>query len=194
MAKRSFEAEVFEISKAGFFSGGFFAFHSIMDNKNLTDVIVETPAGCNAKYKYEPQYKLFKLHKAMPEGMVFPYDFGFIPNTKGGDGDPADVLIVSEFKLFPGCLVTCRIVGAIAAEQKDVNKDWVRNDRFIGIPEKSKVYADIQSLKDIPEKILRETEHFFTSYTSIEGKQLKILKQMDAEEAFNLIKYNAGKK
>jgi inorganic pyrophosphatase len=158
-----------------------------MNDKNLTDVIVETPAGCNVKYKYELQYKLFKLHKAMPEGMVFPYDFGFIPGTKGGDGDPLDVLVVSEFKMFPGSLVTCRIVGAIAAEQKDVNKDWVRNDRFIGIPEKSKVYAHIQTLKDISEKILSETEHFFKSYTSIEGKQFEILKRIDADEAFDLI-------
>lgn len=165
-----------------------------MNTIHLTDVIAETPAGCNVKYKYEPKHKLFKLHKAMPEGMTFPYDFGFIPDTEGGDGDPLDVLIISEFKTFPGCLITCRIVGAIAAEQKDINKEWVRNDRFIGIPEKSKVYAHIQSLKDLPEKILTETEHFFKSYTTIEGKDFKILKLMDADEAFEVIENNQDKK
>lgn len=157
---------------------------------NTIDVIVETPKGCAIKYKYEPHYKMFKFHKAMPEGMVFPYDFGFIPDTKGQDGDPLDVLVVSEFTTFPGCLITCKIAGAITAEQTEVSGKKIRNDRYIGIPEKSKMFSNINNINDLPKKVLNELEHFFKSYTSIEGKQFKPLERINAQQAFDLITNN----
>ena len=58
--------------------------------------IVETPKGSAQKYDYDPKNKWFKLKKIMPAGMVFPFDFGFIPDTKGEDGDPLDIIIISE--------------------------------------------------------------------------------------------------
>ena len=85
----------------------------------LITVIVETPKGSAEKFDYEPKYKVFKLNKVMPSGMVFPYDFGFIPDTKGEDGDPLDVLVLSEFKTFPGCMMDCRLLGAIVASQTE---------------------------------------------------------------------------
>jgi len=57
-------------------------------------VIIETPKGSRNKFKYDPDLRMFKLSKVLPEGMVFPYDFGFVPSTKGDDGDPVDVLVV----------------------------------------------------------------------------------------------------
>ena len=59
-------------------------------------VIIETPKGSRNKFKYDPDLRMFKLSKVLPEGMVFPYDFGFVPSTKGDDGDPVDVLQVSK--------------------------------------------------------------------------------------------------
>jgi Inorganic pyrophosphatase len=54
--------------------------------------------------KFDPSTRYFKLSKVMPEGMVFPYDFGFVPSTKAQDGDPLDVLVLIDEPLFPGCL------------------------------------------------------------------------------------------
>lgn len=82
----------------------------------LITAIVETPKGNAQKYDYDAESKWFKLKKILPAGMVFPFDFGFIPVTKGGDGDPLDIIIISEFKSFPGCAMECRIIGAITAE------------------------------------------------------------------------------
>jgi inorganic pyrophosphatase len=62
--------------------------------------------------------KLFKLSKVMPEGMHFPYDFGFVPSTKAEDGDPLDVLVLSDEPLYVGCVVECRLIGVIEAEQE----------------------------------------------------------------------------
>ncbi len=79
--------------------------------------VIETPKGNAEKYNYDPKTKFFKLKKILPTGMVFPYDFGFIPGTEGEDGDPLDIIVISEFESFPGCMVECRIIGAIIAEQ-----------------------------------------------------------------------------
>jgi inorganic pyrophosphatase len=64
------------------------------------DVVIETPKGSAQKYDYDPDTHFFKLKKILPSGMVFPYDFGFVPDTRGEDGDPLGVIVISEFHSF----------------------------------------------------------------------------------------------
>jgi inorganic pyrophosphatase len=73
------------------------------------DIIIESPKGSRIKYKFDNEYRLFRLHKILPAALVFPFDFGFIPGTTGEDGDPIDVMVLSEFQGFPGCLLDCRL-------------------------------------------------------------------------------------
>ncbi len=129
----------------------------------------------------------FKLKKILPAGMVFPYDFGFIPGTKGEDGDPLDVIIISEIKSFPGCIIDCRIIGAITAKQTEGSKT-VRNDRFLAIPGVSQLFADVHSINDLPKDIIKQLETFFINYNELEGKKFKPLKRVDAKQALKLIK------
>jgi inorganic pyrophosphatase len=75
------------------------------------NVTIETPRGSRKKLKYEPAKKMYSLSKILPEGMVFPYDVDFVPGTKAQDGDPLDVLVLTDEPLFPGCLVACTLVG-----------------------------------------------------------------------------------
>ena len=149
--------------------------------KTIT-AIIETPKGSAQKYDYEPKLRLFKLKKIMPAGMVFPFDFGFIPDTRGGDGDPLDIVVISEFAGFTGCVIDCRLIGAITAEQTGQDKT-MRNDRFFAVPEVSEMYKTIYSLNDLPEKIITELESFFINYNKIEGKQFKPLARINATEA-----------
>jgi inorganic pyrophosphatase len=95
-------------------------------------VVVETPRGNHNKYKYDGHTGRIKLSKVMPEGMMFPYDFGFFPETKTEDGDPLDVLILSDEPTFPGCQIDCRLIGVIKAEQAEQGKQS-RNDRLIAV-------------------------------------------------------------
>src|SRR4051812_28843288 len=67
-------------------------------------VVIEPSRGCRNKYSYEPKERVFVLKKVLPEGHVFPFDFGFIPRTKGEDGDPLDVLVLMDEPAFPGCV------------------------------------------------------------------------------------------
>src|SRR5437763_415581 len=95
-------------------------------------VIIETPKGRRNKFKYDSEYRLFALGQLLPEGLVFPYDFGFIPSTKGDDGDPLDVMVLMDEPAHVGCLLDVRLIGAIEARQTEHGKT-VNNDRLIGI-------------------------------------------------------------
>src|SRR5438270_8372921 len=114
---------------------------------NQIDVIVETPKGSRNKIKYDPSSRKFKLSKVMPEGMMFPYDFGFVPSTKAGDGDPLDVLVLTDEPLFPGCLVECKLIGAIESEQEEEG-ETNRSDRLVAVAEQSLLYSEINTSKD----------------------------------------------
>lgn len=150
------------------------------------DIIIETPKGSPVKYKYDESYRLFRLHKTLPAGMVFPFDFGFIPATKGEDGDPIDVMVLSEFRSFPGCLVDGRIVGCIQAEQSK-GDEWIRNDRFLAVTEQSGVFENVISIEDIPSTIITEIESFFINYLKGEGKELRLLGNLNAALAMALL-------
>src|SRR5512142_3126073 len=101
-------------------------------NSDTHTVIIETPRNSRNKYKFDEKTGRFKLSKVMPEGMMFPYDFGFIPKTEAEDGDPLDVLVLNDEPMFPGCELECRLVGVIKALQKEKGKEN-RNDRLIAV-------------------------------------------------------------
>src|SRR4051812_29466992 len=71
-------------------------------------VVIETPKGSGNKYDYDPEYDCIELATVLPEGMIFPYDFGFLPSTLGEDGDPLDVLVLMDTSVVPGCVVRAR--------------------------------------------------------------------------------------
>jgi inorganic pyrophosphatase len=87
------------------------------DDAETLNAIIDTPSGSRNKFKYDEKKRLFKLTGVLPAGASFPYDFGFLPATKGEDVDPVDVLILMDEPTFTGCLVPTRIMGVIAAEQ-----------------------------------------------------------------------------
>lgn len=155
--------------------------------KTIT-AIVETPKGSAQKYDYDKKNKWFKLKKIMPAGMVFPFDFGFIPGTKGEDGDPLDIIIISELRSFPGCAMDCRVIGGIVAKQTEKDKTTVRNDRFLAIPEASQMFVEVKSIEDLPNDIIEQLENFFINYNEEAGKKFTPLKNIDAKEAYKLIK------
>jgi len=102
-------------------------------------VVIETPNGSRNKYSYDPDCDCMQLSTVLPEGMVFLYDFGFIPSTLGQDGDPLDTLILMEAPVVPGCVVRARLIGALEAEQKE-NGSWIRNDRLIAVAVHAQTY------------------------------------------------------
>jgi inorganic pyrophosphatase len=132
-----------------------------MENQaNNITVIVETPKGCGHKYEYDAATNQFRLKKLLPAGMVFPFDFGFIPSTLGGDGDPLDVLIISEVSTFPGCVIDCRLVGAFKVEQTSPEGAAYRNDRFLAVPVVSKFFSACMMPRNCHTALPTRSRHF----------------------------------
>src|SRR6204780_1452133 len=100
--------------------------------KGTCRAIIETPKGCRNKFDFDRDSNLFKLGGLLPEGMMFPFDFGFIPSTRGEDGDPLDVMVLMDAPAHVGCLLQIRIIGIIEAKQAQGGKTE-RNDRLLGV-------------------------------------------------------------
>lgn len=154
---------------------------------NTIEVIVETPKGSQFKYKYDTIKERFEVNKALPVGLVFPYDFGFIPGTTGEDGDPLDVLIFSEFSFLQGTMIECKVMGSMKAEQTE-GKETIRNDRIFVTPDIKGFYPVYESLKDIQKEKLKEIENFFIYYNSMQDKIFKPLGILTPKETMRIIK------
>lgn len=151
------------------------------------DALIECPKGSNYKLDHDVATNSFRLSKILPAGLVFPFDFGMIPGTRGEDGDPLDIIVVSELSTFPGCLMEVRIIGALQAEQTERDGQTVRNDRFIGIPVISQLFPDVNELEQLPENILNQVEHFFKNYNQQAGKTFRVTSRLKVAEAVNNI-------
>jgi inorganic pyrophosphatase len=137
-------------------------------------VIIETPKNSRNKYAFDPEQRVYALKKVLPAGMAFPYDFGFLPRTIAGDGDPIDVLVLMDEPAFPGCLLRARLIGVIEGEQVE-GKKRIRNDRLVAVAEANHSYTNVKRLKDLPRHFVRELEIFFVDYHRLEGKIYKLL-------------------
>ena len=155
--------------------------------KSVT-AMVECPRGINHKLEYDAEERRFKLSKILPAGLTFPFDFGFITDTKGEDGDPLDIIIVSEITSYPGTMIECRIVGSLAALQTERDGKTMRNDRYIGIPVVSQLFSEVKNLPDLAEAIINQLEAFFRNYNEQAGKAFKVLERNNAESAYQTIK------
>lgn len=157
------------------------------DSEEL-NVIIETPKGSRNKYTYDEEHALFKLGGVLPAGAVFPFDFGFLPNTVGGDGDPLDVLVLMDESAFAGCLVHARLIGVIEAEQTERDGETTRNDRLIAVAANSRDHRHILSLEDLSGNLVDEIEHFFVSYNEIKGKEFRPRGRFGPERARKLVR------
>jgi inorganic pyrophosphatase len=160
--------------------------------KGTVNVIIETPKGSQNKFDYDPEFDLFTLKKALPMGTVFPFDFGFIPNTKGEDGDPLDILVIMDQPAYPGCHVACRLLGVLTADQIEKNGKKLRNDRFVGVAECSVQYHSIKKIKELSTSMIEEIENFFVDYNKHQGKKFIPLKWKNPEKAIEMINDSQG--
>jgi inorganic pyrophosphatase len=151
--------------------------------------VIETPGGSRNKFKYDEDLGFFSLSGVLPEGMVFPHAFGFVPRTKAEDGDPEDILIIMDEPTFTGCVVPSRLIGVMEAEQTE-NGKTERNDRLIAVPDQSRDYSDVNTLDDLNSNMLKEIEQFFITYNKERGKKFKVLRMRGPGHAMKMVKRN----
>jgi len=151
------------------------------------NAIIETPMGSRFKYAYEDEIDLMVVRHELPEGFTFPINFGFVPHTQAEDGDPLDILVMSKSPAISGCLMECRVIGAITARQREKNK-WVRNDRVIAVPAASLSLDNIKSLHDAGKTFVMHLEQFFETYNAARGKTYQSLNRLSPQQAVSLIR------
>lgn len=150
-------------------------------------VVIETPMRSRHKYALNNDYGLVAFSEVLPASLEWPFDYGFIPQTLADDGDPLDILVLTENGLFPGCFIVVRVLGAVR-----LKKDGVENDRLIGVPAISKgapqptdAYRDINDLP--PEKVAR-IRNFLVEYSSLQGHNIAVESIVGANDAMKLVK------
>jgi inorganic pyrophosphatase len=159
-----------------------------LDRSSFTcQAIVEAPAGSRVKVYYDPDSHRFRIGKFLPLGMVFPFDFAFIPSTLGGDGDPVDILILPEAPLPVGCIVKVRILGVMESEQRKLNKRAKRNDRIIARLTESKLFSQVDHIDQLGPVFVTEITTFFETYKRLRGQTYEVTNVGGPERAADLI-------
>ena len=129
----------------------------------IIEVMIEIPAGSRNKYEYDHEQHVMKLDRRLFAAMVYPADYGFVPDTLALDGDPLDVLVLLEDPTFPGCWVEVRAVGVF----------WMEDEKgpdakVLCVPSHDPRWNDVRDVTDVAESLRDEIAHFFDFYKTIE--------------------------
>jgi inorganic pyrophosphatase len=154
--------------------------------------IIETPRGSRNKFRYDPECDCFELATALPEGMSFPFDFGFVPSTLGDDGDPLDLLVLMDAPVPSGCVLRCRLIGVIEARQKEKGTRWTRNDRLIAVARHARTHEGIKTLDQLRPHTLDDITAFFVDYNELRGKKFEPVGQHGPHRGAKLVRRGAA--
>jgi inorganic pyrophosphatase len=150
------------------------------------NVVIEVPLGGEPiKYEMDKESGALFVDRFLYTAMRYPGNYGFIPHTLSGDGDPCDVLVANTRAIAPGAVMNVRPVGVLVMED-----DGGQDEKIIAVPSSklTQRYDRVQNYTDLPEITLMQIEHFFEHYKDLEpGKWAKIIRWGDAEEAKRLI-------
>ena len=150
------------------------------------NVVIEVPIGGEPiKYEMDKEAGTLVVDRFLYTSMRYPGNYGFIPHTLSGDGDPCDVLVANTRAIVPGAVINVRPVGVLLMED-----DGGQDEKIIAVPSTklTRRYEKVSTYKDMPQITLQQIEHFFTHYKDLEeGKWVKIMRWGDAEEAERLI-------
>ena len=150
------------------------------------NVVIEVPIGGEPiKYEMDKEAGALVVDRFLYTSMRYPGNYGFIPHTLSGDGDPVDVIVANTRAIVPGAIMSCRIVGVLLMEDEAGG-----DEKLLAVPSAklTKRYENVQDYTDLPAITLEQIEHFFAHYKDLEpNKWVKIIRWGDAAEARELV-------
>ena len=153
------------------------------DKLKTFDVLIEIPRGSRNKYEYDFAIKRMRFDRMLFSSMMYPADYGFIPETLALDGDPLDVLVLVNEPTFPGCVMEVKPIGVFhMADDKEKKK------KVICVPVSDPIWNSLENLSDVNPHLLKEIEHFFQVYKDLEHKKVDVEGWGDVNEAYAIIK------
>ena len=151
------------------------------------NAIIEVPqGGLPVKYELDKQSGALFVDRFLHTSMQYPANYGFMPHTLSEDGDPVDVLVVSQTPVVPGAVIRCRPIGALI-----MTDEAGPDEKIIAVPvdKLHPFYRGVRSYLDLPEILREQIAHFFQHYKDLEkGKWVTIVRWVDLDEAKTLIK------
>lgn len=152
-----------------------------MQKELIIDAFIEIPTGSQNKYEFDKEKNTFILDRVLFSPMHYPTEYGYLEGTLAEDGDPLDVLVLTTFPTFPGCMITCRVIGVLL-----MTDDKGRDEKLLAVPTTDPRFEQIKTLNDVAPHTLKEIEHFFQVYKDLENKTTLIEGWEDAEFASKL--------
>jgi inorganic pyrophosphatase len=125
--------------------------------------MVEIPMGSRNKYEYDPVLKAIKFDRFVSASVIYPTDYGFIPETLGLDGDELDVLVCVSEPTFPGCLVPVRAIGLFCMTDENG-----QDDKVVCVPTSDPRWNVFERLDELPKQLRDEIFHFFSVYKDLD--------------------------
>jgi len=144
--------------------------------------LVEIPKGSRNKYEYDHDLDVIKLDRFLFSSMVYPTDYGFIPDTLGQDTDPLDAMVLVSEPTFPGCVIEVKAIALFRMED-----DKGVDDKVLCVPLSDPAWNTLEELDDLPKQLQDEIAHFFSVYKDLEQKKVKVDGWHSRQEALDEI-------
>jgi inorganic pyrophosphatase len=144
--------------------------------------LVEIPKGSRNKYEYDHDLDVIKLDRFLFSSMVYPTDYGFIPDTLGQDGDPLDAMVLVSEPTFPGCVIDVKAIALFRMED-----DKGIDDKVLCVPLTDPAWNTLETLEDVPNQLRDEIAHFFSVYKDLEQKKVNVDGWYSREDALKEI-------
>lgn len=149
--------------------------------------IIEIPRGSRAKYEIDKESGLIKLDRVIYASMYYPLNYGFIPQTLGQDGDPLDIVVLTQVSVVPLCLVPSRVIGVMQMIDRGL-----ADEKIIAVAEQDPSVSNIGDVEDMPGYLFSELRHFFENYKTLENKRVTINEFQSREYAYRIIETCRG--
>lgn len=151
-------------------------------DESWVEVVIEIPRGDRNKYEFDHERGVIRLDRVLYSSVHYPTDYGFIPGTLAGDGDPLDVLVVVEESTFPGCYLRARPIGTLTMYDEKGS-----DEKILAVPVDDPRFSAITDLPHLHEHWPQEIATFFRTYKELQGVNTEVREWEDASEAWRVI-------
>ncbi len=148
----------------------------------LVNGIIEIPKGSRAKYEIDKDSGLIKLDRVIYASMYYPLNYGFIPQTLGEDGDPLDIVVLTQVSVVPLCLIPSKVIGVM--RMVDLGQE---DDKIIAVALQDASVSHINDVNELPEYFKIELKHFFENYKTLENKKVVVDEFQSKDKAKEII-------
>jgi len=150
--------------------------------------LVEVPKGSRNKYRWDPDLGAIKLDRFLFYSVVYPTDYGFIPDTAAFQGEPLDAMVLVSAPTFPGCVIPVRVIALLR-----IADEGERDDKLVCVPQEDPNWAGVETLEDLSGQVRGEIEHFWSIYKLPQGRTIEVQGWEDRDAALEVLEQSRSR-